>query len=184
MNYPEDKELKEGKMDWGREYLLKQEAELYPTVEQFIKSMEDTDLTKSQLIEIWNKAQEQVAEQPLIEEAKKYETAEEFASNTNIIPESARVWIKSKFSDDGGYTDFPIIRKEENITLYQGGSEDVRQFWTPNKKYASQFGEVKEKTGTFYQVDNGNRMTDVYVDAKQQLTDIYNKAHNLSIETL
>ena len=51
-----DEDLKEGKMDWGREYLLKQEAELYPTVEQFIKSMEDTDLTKTQLIDIWNKA--------------------------------------------------------------------------------------------------------------------------------
>ena len=113
---------------------------------------------------------------PLIEEAKKYKSAEEFIGNTKIIPETARVWLKSKFSDKGGYTDFPIIRKEENITLYQGGSKDVRQFWTPNKKYASQFGEVTEKTGTFYKVDNGNRMTDVYVDAKAQLTDIYNKA--------
>ena len=35
-----------------------------------------------------------------------------------------------------------------------------------------------KKTGAFYKVDNGNRVTDVYVEApsKSQLTDIWNKA--------
>jgi len=85
---------------------------------------------------------------------------------TTETPKTVKVYLKSKFRDGGAYADVPVIRKEENITLYQGANAgDNRQFWTPNKKYASQFGEVKEKTGTFYQVDNGNRMTDVYVDA-------------------
>lgn len=89
-------------------------------------------------------------------------------------PKTTRVYLKSKFSDRGAYADVPIIRKEENITLYQGAKAgDKRQFWTPNKKYAEQFGEVREKTGNFYQIDNGNRMTDVYVeaDAKPTLQD-------------
>ena len=82
------------------------------------------------------------------------------------IPKTIRVWVKSKFSDNGAYTDYPIIRKEENITLYQGsGIGEKRQFWTKNKKYAEQFGDVKEKTGTFYQINNGNRVIDVYVEA-------------------
>lgn len=82
-------------------------------------------------------------------------------------PKTVRVWNKSKFSNDGAYADIPVIRKENNITLYQGGKPgDNRQFWTPDKKYAEQFGNVKEKTGTFYEVDNGNRLTKVYVEAQ------------------
>jgi len=81
------------------------------------------------------------------------------------VPETTRVFVKSKFRDGGGYADIPVIRKVENKTLYQGGSADGRPFWTENKKYAEQFGDVTEKTGTFYEVDNGNRMTSVYVDA-------------------
>ena len=85
-------------------------------------------------------------------------------------PKTAKVWIKSKFSNDGAYADMPIIRKEQNIKLYQGGSEEGRQFWTPDKKYAEQFGKVTEKTGDFYQIDNGNRMTKVYVEAKPNVS--------------
>lgn len=84
------------------------------------------------------------------------------------IPKTVRVWSKSKFSNDGWYKDIPVIRKVENVTLYQGSKPgENRQFWTSNKKYAEKFGEVKEKTGTFYMVDNGNRVTDVYVEAKE-----------------
>ena len=82
----------------------------------------------------------------------------------NDTPKTVRVWKKSKFSNGGGYADVPVIRKEENITLYQGGIGENRQFWTPDKKYASQFGEVQKKTGTFLKIDNGNRMTDVYIE--------------------
>jgi len=84
----------------------------------------------------------------------------------SAVPKTTRVWMKSKFSDSGAYADIPVMRREENITLYQGGRPgDKRQFWTPDKKYAEQFGNVREKTGTFYKVDNGNRVTDVYVEA-------------------
>lgn len=82
------------------------------------------------------------------------------------VPKTVKVWIKSKFSEGGGYADVPVIRKENNIKLYQGGYGEGRQFWTPDRKYAEQFGKVTEKTGDFYQVDNGNRMTKVYVEAK------------------
>jgi hypothetical protein len=110
----------------------------------------------------------------LEQEAKKYKSAEEFVKAT---PKTVKVWNKSKFSNDGAYADIPVIRKEENITLYHGGEQG--QFWTPNKKYAEQFGKVTEKTGAFYKVDNGNRVTDVYVEApaKSQLTDIWNKVN-------
>lgn len=114
---------------------------------------------------------------PLTQEARKYKSADEFVK-AKEAPKTVTVWNKSKFSSAGAYTERPVIRKVENKTLYQGG-DDTRQFWTPDKKYAEQFGNVKEKTGTFYQVDNGNRMTEVYVDAskvKSQLTDIYNQA--------
>lgn len=114
----------------------------------------------------------------LASEAKKYKSAEEFVKAQGT-PKTVTVWNKSKFSNDGAYTERPVIKKVENKTLYQGG-DDSRQFWTPDKKYAEQFGTIKEKTGTFYQIDNGNRMTEVYVDAsktKSQLTDIWNKAN-------
>ena len=133
--------------------------------------------TKSQLEDIWKKANQATPESSLTQEAKKYKSAEEFVK-AQEAPKTVTVWNKSKFSNEGAYTERPVIRKVENKTLYQGG-DDSRQFWTPNKKYAEQFGNVKEKTGTFYQIDNGNRMTDVYVDAsktKSQLTDIWNKA--------
>jgi len=111
---------------------------------------------------------------PLIAEAKKYKSAEEFVK---AQPKTVNVWRKSRFSDGGAYLDYPIIRREESITLFQGG--DGGQHWTSDKKYAEQFGKVKEKTGSFYQIDNGNRMTNVYVEApsKSQLTDIWNKAN-------
>lgn len=125
------------------------------------------------------------SENTLIKEAKKYSTPEEFVKEQGT-PKTVKVWNKSKFSNDGAYADIPVIRKEENITLYQGGKDgDGRQFWTPDKKYAEQFGNVKEKTGSFYKIDNGNRVADVYVEApdKSQLTDLWKQAQGGSKET-
>lgn len=133
--------------------------------------------TKDQLKNIYNKATQPQLSDDLIKEAQKYKSAEEFVK-AQEAPKTVTVWNKSKFSNEGAYIERPVIRKVEGKTLYQGG-DDSRQFWTPDKKYAEQFGDVKEKTGTFYQIDNGNRMTEVYVDAsktKSQLTDIWNKA--------
>ena len=115
----------------------------------------------------------------IAQEAKKYKSAEEFVKGQDT-PKTVNVWIKSKFSNDGAYADIPVTRKVDNVTLYQGGSTDGRQFWTSDKKYAESFGKVTEKTGTFYKVDNGNRVTDVYVEAptKSQLTDIWNQMNN------
>ena len=133
-----------------------------------------------QLYSFRNKTNKGAKIDPLIVEAKKYKSVDEFVKSQET-PKTINVLVKSKFSNQTGRADFPVIRKEENITLYQGGKTgDHRQFWTSDKKYAAQFGEVKEKTGTFYKVDNGNRVTDVYVEAptKQQLQEIYNQAHN------
>lgn len=115
---------------------------------------------------------------PLAAEAKKYKSAEEFVK-AQEAPKTVKVWNQSKFSNDGAYADIPVTRKVDNITLYQGGSAEGRQFWTPDKKYAGSFGKVTEKTGTFYKVDNGNRVADVYVEAptKSQLTDLWNKVN-------
>ncbi len=110
-----------------------------------------------------SKAGASQAEEAVINQ--KLQEAESAVPKVDSVPETVKVFIKSKFRDGGGYADLPVIRKVENKTLYQGGSADGRQFWTENEKYAAQFGEVTEKTGTFYQVDNGNRMTTVYVDA-------------------
>ena len=60
----------------------------------------------------------------------------------------------------------------KDITLYQWGKWEWRQFWTENKKYAEQFGEIQEKRGNFYEVDNGNRMTKVYVEMGKSSTKI------------
>jgi hypothetical protein len=119
------------------------------------------------------------AKNVLTEEAKKYNSAEEFVKGQGT-PKTVNLWRKSRFNNKGGYVDYPIIRKEDNIKLYQGG--EGGQHWTSDKKYAEQFGEVKEKTGSFYQIDNGNRMTNVYVEApsKSQLTDIWNEANKKS----
>jgi len=81
---------------------------------------------------------------PLVQEAQKYATPEEFIK-AQATPETVKVWNKSKFSTDGAYADIPVTRRVDNITLYQGGSNEGRQFWTPDKKYSSQFGEVKRK---------------------------------------
>jgi len=91
----------------------------------------------------------------LVEEAKKVK-----------IPKTTKVWVKSKFSDKGSYKDIPIINRIDNVTLYQGWIWENRQFWTRNKKYAEQFWKVQEKKGSFYQVDNGNRVIDVFVEVK------------------
>lgn len=93
-------------------------------------------------------------------------------------PKTVTIWKKSRFSEGGGYADVPVLRKVENITLYQGGPGEGRQFWTSNEKYASQFGKVVKKTGAFYKVDNGNRVTDVYVEApsRSQLKEEWDKA--------
>lgn len=45
-----------GKISTERLYLLKQEAELYPNVKKFIENFDDSDLTKSQLTDIYNQA--------------------------------------------------------------------------------------------------------------------------------
>jgi len=115
-------------------------------------------------------------EASLVKEAKKYKTADEFVKSQKT-PDKVSVWIKSKFSDKWAYKDIPVIRKVENKKLYQWWSDGKRQFWTENKEYAEKFGNVKEKVGTFYEVNNGNRVTKVYIDAEQQLTDIRNKAN-------
>jgi len=78
-------------------------------------------------------------------------------------PKTISVWTKSKFSDKWSYKDVPVIRMVDDTTLYRWW--DWGQFWTPDKKYAEQFWKVKEKKWSFYQVDNGNRVTDVYVEA-------------------
>lgn len=114
----------------------------------------------------------------LMQEARKYDSAEEFIKNTKKTPETANVWVKSKFSDKWAYMNVPIIRKVENTTLYQWGDiAENRQFRTKNKEYARQFWELKEKTSTFYQVDNWNRVTDVYIEAEPQLRKIREEAN-------
>lgn len=90
----------------------------------------------------------------------------EAGKQSSKTPKTVRIWKKSKFSTKGHYEDLPVIRKEKNITLYQGSKPgDRRQFWTKDKKYAEKFGKVRQKTGTFYEVDNGNRVVTVYVEA-------------------
>ena len=87
-------------------------------------------------------------------------------------PKTVSVWVKSKFSDKWAYKEVPVIREVKDITLYQWGKWEWRQFWTENKKYAEQFGEIQEKRGNFYEVDNGNRMTKVYVEMGKSSTKI------------
>lgn len=98
---------------------------------------------------------------------------DDLITNTQNRPsKTVSVWVKSKFSDKWAYKEVPVIREVKDITLYQWGKWEWRQFWTENKKYAEQFGEIQEKRGNFYEVDNGNRMTKVYVEAEKNSTKI------------
>ena len=98
---------------------------------------------------------------------------DDLITNTqNRTPKTVSVWVKSKFSDKWVYKEVPVIREVKDITLYQWGKWEWRQFWTENKKYAEQFGEIQEKRGHFYEVDNGNRMTKVYVEVGKSSTKI------------
>lgn len=98
---------------------------------------------------------------------------DDLITNTqNRTPKTVSVWVKSKFSDKWAYKEVPVIREVKDITLYQWGKWEWRQFWTENKKYAEQFGEIQEKRGNFYEVDNGNRMTKVYVEMGKSSTKI------------
>ena len=98
---------------------------------------------------------------------------DDLITNTqNTTPKTVSVWVKSKFSDKWAYKEVPVIREVKDITLYQWGKWEWRQFWTENKKYAAQFGEIQEKRGNFYEVDNGNRMTKVYVEMGKSSTKI------------
>ena len=98
---------------------------------------------------------------------------DDLITNTqNTTPKTVSVWVKSKFSDKWAYKEVPVIREVKDITLYQWGKWEWRQFWTENKKYAEQFGEIQEKRGNFYEVDNGNRMTKVYVEMGKSSTKI------------
>ena len=119
----------------------------------------------------------------LIAEAKKYKSADEFAKKTRQVPKTLSLRIKSKFSDKWAYKEIPVVRRIENAILYQWG-EGSRQFRTRNKKYAEQFGKVKEKKGVFYQVDNGNRVTDVYVEAESQLRKIREEANSVRFSAI
>lgn len=93
---------------------------------------------------------------------------DDLITNTqNRTSKTVSVWVKSKFSDKWAYKEVPVIREVKDITLYQWGKWEWRQFWTENKKYAEQFGEIQEKRGNFYEVDNGNRVTKVYVEAEK-----------------
>ena len=100
-----------------------------------------------------------------------YEFEKKDISNKQT-PKTVSVWVKSKFSDKWAYKEVPVIREVKDITLYQWGKWEWRQFWTENKKYAEQFGEIQEKRGHFYEVDNGNRMTKVYVEVGKSSTKI------------
>ena len=36
-----------------------------------------------------------------------------------IVPKTIKLWRKSAFSDKGAYVDVPIIRRVDDVTLYQ-----------------------------------------------------------------
>lgn len=115
-----------------------------------------TPITKSSVVSWFEK------------EAIRYNNVDDFINNAKN-PKTVNLWIKSKFSDEWSYKDIPVIRTVKDKTLYQWWSWEWRQFWTTNKKYAEQFWRIQEKTGTFYQVDNGNRVVDVYIEAPTEI---------------
>ena len=156
-----------------------------------------TILTESQLRKIWERASKDQKTQPteivekksesqydwLLREARKYENVEDFVEAQQATPQTIRVWTKSRFSDTGAYTEVRVIRKVKHVKLYQGGKDgDGRQFWTSDEKYAARFGDVTSRTGDYYQIDNGNRVTDVYVPvpSKFQFREIWMRANNVT----
>ncbi len=119
----------------------------------------------------------------LIQNAKRYETADEFV-NAVGKPKTINVFIKTPISKSIVSKDVPVVLKVDNVTMYRCG-DAKGQFWTTNKKYAEQFGDLSKRTGTFYEVfNNSNKVIRTYVTdeyIKSQLTKIWEEAHTPKI---
>ena len=168
---------------------------------------------KSQLTDIWNKAQEvktitpktKPSIEPLIEEAKKYKSAEEFvkAQGTPKILSEQFDGIKnitSKSSDvqeiftHGSYGNKPNPRDIDIAIKLKGSINDSTKLIDEIKDFTRQYAPIKGKDGGFQNamditfIDNKGKAfvwdgieirpsKFVPIKTKSQLTDIWNKAN-------
>ena len=94
--------------------------------------------TKSQLTDIWNKANAGSKVDPLIVEAKKYKTPEELDELTGVPIKEIRDTVLKQIKKDRP----DIINKDNSVTLYHG---------TPNSEKIKKSGYFK--SGTYFTAD-------------------------------
>ena len=95
--------------------------------------------TKKQLTDIWNQAQEQTTVDPLIEEARKYDTAEEFVES-QYVPPKGKIYLYR-----GMETEFDPSFNLADTDAPQGYST-----WTDNPELAKQYAGDK---GHIYKIE-------------------------------
>ena len=141
--------------------------------------------TKSQLTDIWNKANAQT--DPLIEEAKKYGSADEFVASKDI-------WTRKDIEKATGEGELARLKNAtlEEISVDKiTGREDTRDRLPVGKRKIDTAIEVMPNAKGGYDllsgnhrilqaIENGEKTIKAFVDADtkvQQLTDIWNKAN-------
>ena len=166
----------------------------------------DVYVTKSQLTDIWNKANTKVS--PLAEEARKYKSAEEFVRAMGANEYSERNVVRKYLGTySNSYFDFPKLSEHsvgkklpETITVYRGVNATnpvdakIGLHWTTDKEYAKQYGKniqtitapksdfrvntLVPSSKDFVYLPKGTPKSKVVLDNEiPTLTDIWNKAN-------
>ncbi len=128
-------------------------------------------LTKSQLTDIWNKANKNNADDALINEAKKYKSAEEF------IKAQGKTYYRA--TEDGKTLGtgerWAWIDKEVAEKWAKRNNAKVIEFYVPDKAIDKiDLKRIKEGTTDRFKFDTSNAQT------KSQLTDIWKESQPLS----
>lgn len=127
--------------------------------------------TKSQLTDIWNKANKNVEIEPLLQEAKKYKSAEEF------IKAQGKTYYRA--TEDGKTLGtgerWAWIDKEVAEKWAKRNNAKVIEFYVPDKAIDKiDLKRIKEGTTDRFKFDTSNAQT------KSQLTDIWKESQPLS----
>ena len=154
----------------------------------------DVAKTKSQLLDIYKKAHETTAS-PLMAEAKKYKTAEEFVKSQPVIyhgtnekfskfdlnkHEGGVVYFTDSLGDFGAENKSGAVGTKNIMERYLkpdlklGGYDEADKFYTDQLKKDGYDGLKLEKDGSvWYEIYDPNKS----LVTKSQLLEIYKKAH-------
>jgi hypothetical protein len=144
--------------------------------------------TKSQLTEIWNKANKNVDIEPLIQEAKKYKSAEEFVKKQELIYHGADPRNIDALNKNG----VKILSPEEKLKLPSTGGGNYGISMTTDKATAQNYSQAlgNKNIGEFYINPNAKVKTisgyidDIYTPAElEKLAKIYDVIKSTASES-